>query len=302
MTSTPPRPAPKLSLAQTAILRAKQIDVRGTFLVVNALLLLLVFYTSLRFPHKYVRVKGECESNWLRLDAPVGENNIVCCGKNTKGWNPPCHAGMGLAHELATFKGAWVLPLTTLIFNYGMMMLGPNAVIQRVRVCVRRGVLYFAVMSFRTVVLYLGFNRIEAQLVALFVGPTTCWYSDLRRNKRCAPAFDHSDHIVLLVSHYFAISLFEWFALTVEIPTAWSQSVKKTFLIGWITLLLGTVTYTLIFTATFFHSPLENLFAVIISQVFIMTPLYLLTQDYFVKYDFLRLRHFVLPPEDVKAQ
>lgn len=49
----------KLSVAQQALLTLHKIYARGSFLVVNALLLLLVFYTSHRFPHKFVRVLGE---------------------------------------------------------------------------------------------------------------------------------------------------------------------------------------------------------------------------------------------------
>ena len=54
--STPPK---KLSTAQQALLMLHKIHARGTFLVVNVLLLLMVLYTSYRFPAKFVRVQGE---------------------------------------------------------------------------------------------------------------------------------------------------------------------------------------------------------------------------------------------------
>lgn len=53
------KPARALSAAQTAVLRVAQLHARGNFLIANLLLLLLVFYTSHRFPHKFVRVRGE---------------------------------------------------------------------------------------------------------------------------------------------------------------------------------------------------------------------------------------------------
>jgi hypothetical protein len=37
----------------------EKIRVQGTFMVVNVLLLLLILYTSYRFPSKYMRVTGE---------------------------------------------------------------------------------------------------------------------------------------------------------------------------------------------------------------------------------------------------
>jgi hypothetical protein len=98
-----------------------------------------------------------------------------------------------------------------LAFNYGSMMLGSNISMPRVRVYVRRGLLYVAVMALRTVVLYMGLGLVEKRLVHVLMGHSdhSCWYADLRRGKRCPADFDHSDHIVLLVSHYLAISLFE---------------------------------------------------------------------------------------------
>lgn len=48
-----------LTAAQKALLRVQKIQARGNFLIANLLLLLLVGYTVLRFPQKYVRVLGE---------------------------------------------------------------------------------------------------------------------------------------------------------------------------------------------------------------------------------------------------
>lgn len=55
-----PRKEATLTAGQKALLRVEKLQMRGRFLVVNALLLLLAGYTALRFPHKFVRVLGEC--------------------------------------------------------------------------------------------------------------------------------------------------------------------------------------------------------------------------------------------------
>jgi hypothetical protein len=162
--------------------------------------------------------------------------------------------------------------------------------------------LYLFLMLMRTFVLYVGLNEIERRLVRVFVGDHdhSCWYAPLRRNKRCLPHFDHSDHVVLLISHYLAISIFEWFALSIESPM---RTVKKIVLQCWILLIAFIATYTLFFTASFFHSAMENIVALLVAQVCIMLPLYLLSQDRFAKVKALQLKYFVLPPVDgLKAE
>lgn len=49
----------RFSVAQQAVVTLEKIRVQGAFVAINALLLLLVVYTSHRFPSKYVRVTGE---------------------------------------------------------------------------------------------------------------------------------------------------------------------------------------------------------------------------------------------------
>ncbi|RLN86940.1 hypothetical protein BBJ28_00009802 [Nothophytophthora sp. Chile5] len=284
-----PTPAPKLSAAQLALLAVQKHQARSLFVSVNLLLLLFVLYTSHRFPHKYLRVVGECDSNWLRSDATEANANFVCCDGVSGHGTPPCYPGMGL------MAAAWAIPLSALIFNYGAMMLGPDATMPRVRIYVRRGLLYVGVMALRTVVLYMGLGAVEKRMVHVVMGHAdhSCWFAELRRGKRCPADFDHSDHVVLLVSHYVAIPLFEWFALAVESP---SSSVKQTLLRAWLLVVGALATYLLFFTASFFHTTAENLVGLVIAQLFVMTPLLLLTQDYFGSVKWLRLQNFVLPP------
>ncbi|TYZ60844.1 hypothetical protein PybrP1_000423 [[Pythium] brassicae (nom. inval.)] len=288
---SPPKPV-RFSVAQQALVRLEKIRVQGAFITVNALLLLLIAYTTYRSPHKYVRVNGE----YATEDA----HEIVCCDAKRGFGGEPCYAGMELSPVLSSTQGAWVLPLTALIFNYICVILGPQATMPRIRVRVRRALLYLGVMAVRTVVLYVGLNEVERRAVRLVFGGSgrdACWYAPLRRNQRCSPHFDHSDHLVLLVSHYLAISVFEWFALRVECP---GRSAKKMALQAWIALVAGMAAYTLFFTASYFHTALENLVGLLIAQAGVMLPLYLLSQDRFAKIPALQLKHFINPPEDVK--
>ncbi|GLD97905.1 hypothetical protein PINS_up006602 [Pythium insidiosum] len=298
----------RLSPVQLAIVYTKQFEIRRLFLVVNALLLVLVLYTSLRFPDKFLRVTGECSTNWLRLGDSQENHRIVCCQENASsdGQEAPCHAGMSLAPVLSSLQGAWIIPLTPLIFNYCTMILGPNATIFRVRVLVRRALLYLSLMFLRTFVLYVSLNRLESWIVTLLTGAphdAECWYQPLRHGKRCAARFDHSDHVVLFISHFIGITLFEWFALDVEIPDSTWSSVKKLLLRGWMLVVAGVATYTLFFSSAYFHTPAENVVAVLIAQACFMYPLYLVTQDHFAtRAWWLRLKNFVLPPDDRKTQ
>lgn len=247
----------------------------------------------------YVLRTNSCDSNWLHQHATQESHEIICCDAKKGFHGVPCYTGMGLSSVLASTQGAWVLPMTALIFNYVAMILGPNASIPRVRVLVRRAMLYLTLMGVRTFVLYVGLNQIERAVVRLVYGrdDSACWYAPLRRNRRCTPHFDHSDHLVLLVSHYLAIAIFEWFALNIECPV---RCVKKTVLQLWIAIVAGLAAYTLFFTASYFHTALENLVALAIAQVGIMLPLYLLSQDRFARMKQLQLKYFVEPPEDVK--
>ncbi|KAJ0398079.1 hypothetical protein P43SY_001169 [Pythium insidiosum] len=294
----------RLSPVQLAIVRTKQFAAQRLFLVVNSLLLVLVLYTSLRFPDKFLRVTGECSSNWLRLGDAQENHRVVCCEADNH--EAPCHAGMSLAPVLSSLQGAWVIPLTPLIFNYCAMILGPNANIFRVRVIVRRGLLYLTLMFLRTFVLYVSLNHVETWIVTMLTGAPhdhECWYQPMRHGKRCASRFDHSDHLVLFISHFIGIMLFEWFALDVEIPTSTWSSLKKMVLRGWMLFLAGIVTYTMFFTSAYFHTPAENVVAVLIAQACFMYPLYLVTQDHFAaRAWWLRLKNFVLPPDDRKTR
>lgn len=61
-----PTPERRPTAAQLALLSLAKLEARGRFAAANALLLLLVLYTSRRFPHKFLRVTGECVS----MDVP----------------------------------------------------------------------------------------------------------------------------------------------------------------------------------------------------------------------------------------
>jgi hypothetical protein len=288
--------ASRHSVLALANLKLQKVNAQKLFFNVNGFLLLLIVYTSYKFPSRYIRVNGTCSSNWLHEDSLEEKHEIICCGTTQK--DLPCYPGMDILPILASAEGSYALPFTGLIFNYMMVILGPNATLPRIRVLIRRALLYGALLAYRTLFLYIGLGQLEHQIVRLFGNQDkeTCWYASLRRHGKCLPHFDYSDHLVLLMSHFIAIPLFEWFALDVEIPQAWRFSLKKTFLRLWLFFIGSFACYLIFFTSAFFHAPLENLVAFGVAQLFVMLPLYLLTQDAFrgiSKYFSLEL--FVLP-------
>ncbi|KAI9919713.1 hypothetical protein PsorP6_017495 [Peronosclerospora sorghi] len=288
--------ATALSATRQALWTLYKMKTRRNFLVVNVLLLLVVVYMSQRFRQKFVRVQGDCDSNWLMVDAPE-HSQPICCKNERGGYaQAPCYAGMDVMSVMTSFKGAWAIPLSPLVFNYGSRMLGSNVDMSHVRLYVRRGLLYLSVMTLRLVVLYGGLGQVEKGLVHLVRGHSSesCWYAPLRRGKLCPLGFDHSDHVVLLVSHYMAIPMFEWFALDVESA---GPSLKRTLLRTWMILVSGMAAYLLVFTVSYFHTTLENLVGLFIAQGCVMIPLMLVTQDYFTSFKWLRLTNFVPPPE-----
>ncbi|CAI5737419.1 unnamed protein product [Peronospora destructor] len=232
------------------------------------------FHTSYRFPHKLQCVQGDCDSNWLHVNAPDNSETICCKNeprrlhrRSVLHWHGP-HARAGISER---GMGDPVVSISAQLRVYDAWAGRDHA----------------------------PRSSVEKKLGHLVLGRSdqSCWYADLRRGKRCPIGFDHSDHIVLLVSHYMAILLFEWFALNVE---SVGPSLKCTMLRAWIVIVGGVATYLLFFTASYFHTTAENLVGLIIAQGCVMLPLMLVTQDYFTFCKWLRLHNFVLQPDHSK--
>ncbi|KAF0721178.1 hypothetical protein AaE_010144 [Aphanomyces astaci] len=253
------------------------------FVVANAVIAVVVLFCSFVHPTKYVRVQGACSSTWVDVGHPSKEP--ICC--DTAGAGGPCYSYMRELHTLTTGQAAWTLPLAVLLLNFCTAMFLPKVSMRHVTALFSRLTLYFLVMTFRTLVLYVFFNRIER---ALFPRPATCWYADLRRDHKCIDGFDHADHIVLYMVHFVSISCFEWKALGMEA----THPLKRILLRVWLVAVITVACYGIYHTAHSFHSAWESVVGMISAQLFVMVPLYLLTQDSWREiHPALKLSHFV---------
>lgn len=165
-------------------------------------------------------------------------------------------------------------------------------------------------MLFRLVVLYKLFNGIEKYVMQLIFpnhnSQSSCWYKSLRRNQKCVEQFDFSDHLVLLVTHYIAIPLFEWFALAIEYPRNGYTNLRSVILRLSVFMELTIAVYLVYNTTKYFHTPMENLIALVLTEACVLYPLYLLSQDQLANFLtkqqilWLQLRWFVSPPSNYK--
>lgn len=120
------------------------------------------------------------------------------------------------AGRLARFPDAWLLPLFPLLVR--IFYMGYQSVSTAGRVPIRswlipvfrRLCLYVLMMNFRGWVLYVGFNRLEDQVVTPVAD--SCWHRDLLRQGQpeChGRVFDFSDHVVLYFGQLLPIALAE---------------------------------------------------------------------------------------------
>jgi hypothetical protein len=108
-------------------------------------------------------------------------------------------------------------------------------------------------------------------------GGSSFWYSDLLKSKECIDHFDFSDHVVFYAVNVIDSCILEisWIMHEVE-PTpvrtiSWSRCVP--------TLVLALSLYffslrNIMFTAMYFHTPLESASALVIILVTVLFPLY----------------------------
>ncbi|ETV98726.1 hypothetical protein H310_08805 [Aphanomyces invadans] len=256
---------------------------KDPFVAANAVIAAVVLFCFFVHPTKYVRVQGECSSTWIDVDHP--SKKPVCCDR--LGAGGPCYPFMRELHTLTSGQGAWTVPLAVLLFNFATTIFLPKVSMRRVAAIFNRLALYFGIMVFRTVVLYIVFNRIER---ALFPRPEACWYGHLRRDKKCIDGFDHADHIVLYMVHFVAISCFEWKALGMEA----THPAKRILLRIWLAAVFVVACYSIYHTAYSFHSAWESVVGMLSAQLFVMMPLYLLTRDLWRHiHPAFKLSHFV---------
>jgi hypothetical protein len=146
-------------------------------------------------------------------------------------------------------------------------------------------VLFFILI--RTVFLYLLPLFIEDQ-VARSSAPngSSCWCPDVVSTKKCELKFDYSDHVVLFVAQYIFPSILEllYLAFYDELSTVGYALSMAPWLLR-LTMLVPAAIIVLslramMFTMLFFHTPMENILALMICLIFPILPI---CTDYGIK-------------------
>jgi len=148
----------------------------------------------------------------------------------------------------------------------------------------RRLALYLIIFIFRAFVMYAGFAWLQTIVNAAIKNAvssepdgSSCWYADLLKSNECTEQFDFSDHVVFYVVNVIIPCTLElsWILHEVE-PTplkamSWSRCVPTLVL----ALTAGFFSLrNIMFTAMFFHTPLESASALAITMVTVVFPLY----------------------------
>ena len=206
---------------------------------------------------KYIRLSPQegCATSWKNIGTPVAGRTECCTAEEgfeamaaavwSNYWTMPrlsgsvCASGYKAERFLATFGGAWVLPLTPLALSWlGGVSAGGNRRGAALLSCRTRLGAYLCLMLFRTFGLYLAVNWIEdwfqgyvgdgddndasggnggngggesgatgQQLQPPSPPPQQhCDYAHLRRDGRCKDDWNMADHIVLFLTHHVAVA------------------------------------------------------------------------------------------------
>lgn len=238
---------------------------RGGLVYHLIILFSLTFSSNLFSSRKFIRIQSsECASSWIDLSSQNASASICCDRYNSL--NQPCYLGMRLLRPICgTLLGSWGLPLAAVVMNFAHALAYKHENLRRSSL--NRSLIYLAIMLYRTAVLYVGLDTIEATIVW---SPDKCFYKSFTRNGKCVRDFDFSDHIVLFLTHFVLISWIEINAVAVE---GIHRSKRHRFCIYmWFLALLIIATYFLHYTALSFHYFGENMMAWLIFTIFVLWP------------------------------
>ncbi|GAB5031804.1 Hypothetical protein NocV09_00700670 [Nannochloropsis oceanica] len=151
----------------------------------------------------------------------------------------------------------------------------------------RRLGLYAFVIMFRTGVLLMCLNRVQAWVQA--EESDACWYSGLRHDGRCRERFDFADHGVLFLSQYLAIQTFEVLAVLRE-----ATSLPHLLLCITTACLISLISLVGFYdTVSFFHTRLESVVGVVLSFLTVQLPLMLIASGRLSHHRYLRISHYI---------
>jgi len=224
-----------------------------------------------------------CEREVYTLNEP--DSKFCCEGLRRQDW--VCIAGFDRINKIMTgLPWAYVLPLLPWVCS---TLFFPSEISFKNHL--KRLFLYVGIILFRVFILYVTFAKIQTFLNNQFnsnmnMNINECWYSHLRKNNDCNnERFDFSDHIVFYMTVYVIPSTIE---------ASWTLYIVKklyndlngtvTVLVPWYryvpTLIICVLIYAIsarnmMFTMLYFHTPLENVVALLLFIMTIVTPIWL---------------------------
>ncbi len=219
----------------------------------------IVFIQTYTHPDKYIRLaspptsSSSCSSSYWIL--PSSQDFSICC-INTSSSSSPCYYGMDYLHTLTHASISWSFAFIHVFLMYCFL---PKTT-TRTRTLFQSLSLSFSLLFFRTCILYIGLNKIQDTFIP-YPPPSSCWYAPYRKNKQCMALFDFTDHLILLYVH-FILPLWMYSPFTTSSSS--SNTITTVLLKLWWMTWNGIVVYYLLYTTAYFHSPIENIVAIVI--------------------------------------
>eukprot|EP01041_Mallomonas_annulata_P011909 gene11909-24945_t len=205
---------------------------------------------------KYIKFSSEsCESGYLDT---FTNNKFTCCDGSS---NRICSVSTDTVNRIMVTLWSWLIAL----IPFTMTLAG-----EKLRKCLDLNT------SIKRLKLYVGIFVFPKMIQNVFQPPdsTNCWYANMTTKKRCRDRFDFSDHVVFYMIHYMLVASLELSYVSERVGSQLSTwhyffSIFSSFLI-----IASTMRFTF-FTTLYFHSPLENIVALIISLPVIFLFFYL---------------------------
>lgn len=226
---------------------------------------------------KYSRVSthsrngDECQREMMVLS--IERSNFCCEGLRSSDW--VCVAAYDEANrKMTSIPWAYVFPLFPWALTLLLMETFTGLSYEAAR---KRCYFYVGLLLYRTYVLYIAFGY--AQKAYTKEGGSdrnggTCWYSIHRRDGNCVDHFDFSDHIIFYVAQMMIPAALEigyvlgfnrasrrWKHWLLMLPSILASLVLLFFALR-----------AMMFTSIYFHTPKENMVALMLVLLFAVLP------------------------------
>lgn len=225
--------------------------------------------------HNSVANESSCLREIYTLNEP--DSTFCCEGLRRQDW--VCIAGFDHINRLMTsLPWAYILPLvpwmcTALFFPKEIPL----------NVHLRRLFLYLGIFLFRAFIIYSAFSKLQTFLnnAASNEQHGKCWYASLSKNNNCNHGFDFSDHVVFYIAVY---------TIPTTIEVCWTMHTLRSVqyrntddFVPWFrhvptfasaVILSAYCARNMMFTSLYFHTPMENLVAVMLVVSTVTVPLW----------------------------